>query len=169
MYKWILISIIIVIIDLVLKYWISAHFEYGQGLEVLNNFISIRNIKTVRMTYGLVTNNSFHPLITLTILLELLFLFLFIRLQRINIGRLYKISTLFIFFGIIGNYIDKFLFSKGENGYVQMDYLSINYFSSFFNLSSLLYYIGWVSLIIAIIKNFKDLKKIFSRGVKQEL
>lgn len=159
-YKWILIPIIIVVLDLVLKFWIRNHFEYGQGLGILNNTFYITNIKTIRMSLGF--NNSFAPFTLISIVLELIFLFLFIKVQRIKIQSLFKISTLFIFFGLLGNYADKLLLSNGEKGYVRMDYLAVPPLSSaFFNLCTVLCYVGWLLLIIAVIKNFGDAKKIF--------
>lgn len=98
------------------------------------------------------------------ILEGLAFLF-FIRVWLIkSINQLYKISTLFIILGLLGNYIDMFLFSGGNKQYIQMDYLNVDILSSsFFNLSSLLTYAGLVLFIIALIKKPGDLKLVFSR------
>lgn len=162
--KWIVLAGLIIIIDLFFKYRIKDNYEYAQGFGILNNFIQIKNINLSRMTWGWQMNNSFNPSVIIPLVFQFLFLLLFIRVQTINIHKLFRIGTLFIFMGIVGNYLDRFLLSNGQAGYVQMDYIYIEAFSSaFFNLSSLLCYAGAIILIIAILNNFKDIKKIFSR------
>ena len=164
-FKWIFLAVLIVIIDLFLKYRIKENYEYGQGFGILNDFILIKNINLMRMGGGFRFDDSYSPATIIPIVYHLLFLVLFIRIQTIRIDKLFKLSTLFIFFGIAGNYIDRFSFSNGEAGYVQMDYIYIEDLSSvFFNLSSLLCYAGWIIFFITMIKKFKETKKIFSHG-----
>ncbi len=71
--------------------------------------------------------------------------------------------------GLLGNYADMFLLSDGSKGYLQLDYLNIRQLSSaFFNLCSLLNYIGLILLITAIIRNPGDIKKLFSKKIIAE-
>jgi len=161
--KWVVFAFAIIIIDLAIKYWINENYEAGQWSGILNNFLIIGNIKTLKLSYG--WGNSINTNYILSKILEGLMFLFFIRVWLIkNINQLYKVSTLFIILGLLGNYIHMFLFSDGNKQYIQMDYLNIRTLSSsFFNLSSLLTYSGFVLLIIAIIKKPGGLKLVFSR------
>lgn len=163
MIKWVLFAFAITIIDLAIKYWINKNYEAGQWSGILNNSLITGNIKTLKLSYGWGSSISTNYILS-KVLEGLVFLF-FIRVWLIkSINRLYKVSTLFIIVGLLGNYIDMFLFSDGNKQYIQMDYLNVGMLSSsFFNLSSLLTYAGLILLIIAIFKKPGDLKLIFSR------
>lgn len=160
--KWILFAFAIIIIDLAIKYWINENYEAGQWSGILNNFLIIGNIKTLKLSYGWGNSININYIVS-KIFEGLMFLF-FIRAWLIkSINQLYKVSALFIILGLLGNYIDMFLFSGSNKQYIQMDYLNIRALSSsFFNLSSLLTYAGFVLLIIALIKKPGDLKLVFS-------
>jgi lipoprotein signal peptidase len=161
--RWVLFSLLIIICDLAIKYWVKNHFAPGEVSGIMNNFLYIGNIKSLR--YSTPFNNSLNPIVVISKIVQAAFLLFFIRVQTVkNISQLYKIAALLILSGLAGNYVDMFLLSEGSKDYLQLDYLNISKLSSaFFNLCSLLSYIGLTVLITAIIRNPGDIKKVFSR------
>jgi lipoprotein signal peptidase len=159
--RWILLCLLIIIVDLVIKYWVKNHFAAGEVSGIMNEFIYIGNIKSLR--YSTPFNNSLNPVVVISKIVQVAFLLFFIRVQTLkNISQLYKIAALLILSGLAGNYIDMFLLSEGSKDYLQLDYLNISKLSpAFFNLSSLLSYIGLAVLITAIIRNPGDIKNYF--------
>lgn len=161
--RWILLCLLIIIIDLAIKYWIKNHFATGEVSGIMNNFLYLGNIKSLRHAPSF--SNSINPAVIFSKIVQLLFFLLFIRLQLVKkTSALYKIAALLILSGLIGNYADMFLLSGGNKDYLQLDYLNIsNLSSAFFNLCSLLSYIGLALLTTAIIRNPGDIRKLFLR------
>lgn len=154
-----IIILIIVMTDLIIKSWITNNLEAGQTQTVLGGALVVANIKNMKLALGM----GIDYLGYLRILFQLVFVVLFIRIQTVNTtGRLFKIASLLIVTGWTGNYIDKFLFSKGNSAYLWMDYLSV-FSMPFINLSSLMIYVGWLLFFLALIIQFGDMKVIFRR------
>lgn len=101
--------------------------------------------------------------IAIKILFQILIFILFLRVQGLEIKKLYKISVSLIIFGWMGNYLDKFILMSGDSNYQHLDYFRIIGFRPFMNISTLMTSAGWILLLIAIVIGFKNLKLIFGK------
>jgi len=158
--KFLILAIAWVLADLIIKYFIRSNFEPTEMTPFMNGFFSIGRIHTVRIAFG----DDYNLIGYAGILFRLIVLIFFIRIWKAPVSSLFKIACVFIVAGWIGNYIDRFAFSEGNTGYVQMDYFYINgVFDFFFSLTGIIILIGWILLLIAMIIRVNDLKILFSR------
>jgi len=156
----IVLALLIIILDLVIKYLITKNFMIGEMRSIIDGMVSIGRVENFRMALGLI--GYFIKIIVLSIQLACVILFFIIQKREINI--LYKYSITLIVFGWIGNYLDGIFFSNGDSGYVCLDYLYFNGIDFLINVSSVMNLIGWLLLIFAIISKFKEFKNLFKKG-----
>ncbi len=160
---FITIVIAIVITDLVFKTIIVNTYDVREIYQIFGGLITIGHVPTLRMSFG----SGVNPMLLDTgmVLLFVILLFLFIKIQKIEIDKLYKYAITLIVFGWIGNYIDRIFLSKAVSNYQHLDYFNISgVFRSFTNLSSIIAVLGWLLSVVAIVVKFRELGKIFKKN-----
>ena len=151
----------LIILDLVLKFIVDKTYEQGQFNQILGGLFTIGNVKTLSMAMGFDISQKLT--IAIKILFQILIFILFLRVQGLEIKKLYKISVSLIIFGWMGNYLDMFILMSGDSNYQHLDYFRIIGFRPFMNISTLMTSTGWILLLIAIVIGFKNLKLIFGK------
>ena len=152
---------VIILLDLLVKKYISSNFEIGTPIFSIKSFLIIAKVETHNMSHGWKQQIDYYSIIT--IIFQVLFLIVFRRMWMRKINNLFLIFSFMIIAGWAGNYFDKLFFST-SNSYKHLDYLSFTIISdAFTNLSSLMSLLGWSLLIFAVIFKFNDFKKIFER------
>lgn len=157
--KSIIITIFIVLYDQVIKQVINNTFYYGELVTVINKFFYITKIYNDGAAWSTFSGNRIF-LISITLIA---FVFL-VSLER-SFEKSSRISIAFglIYGGLIGNFIDRVMY-----GHV-IDYLKImigDYEFPVFNLADMMIVIGFVIIIIGILKG-ED--KIGNKSREREL
>ncbi|MBN1181543.1 MAG: signal peptidase II [Bacteroidales bacterium] len=159
--KFFLLVLILIIVDLLIKYIIISKLHQYQRIALLHGFIELCRIQTNSAAFGFASLNI---LGIIRLVLQVTFMILFIRIQFVSVNKWYKYSSALVVFGWIGNYLDKIIFSNGEKTYAHLDYFYVRGFShSILNLSTVMTLTGWIAFIMVIIIRFKDLKIIFHK------
>lgn len=159
---FIVLTMTIILIDLILKSVIIKNFEIGEKFQLIGGLITISRVQNLRLAFGFEISPKVIEIIK--IIIQVIFVLIFVKIQKVKINKLYKYSMTLIVFGWIGNYIDRIIFSNSNSNYMYLDYLNISgVFRFFTNLSSLITSIGWLLILIAIIIKTKDLRIIFKK------
>lgn len=159
--KLILICFGITLLDFAIRIFISSKMTLGTFNEILGGLITVSPIKTSTIAFG---NGPAIKLEQISIMVfQLLFVLLFVRIQKLEINKLFKYATTLIVFGWLGNYLDQIFLARGIPNYQHLDYFKILNIGSFTNISTILVLVGWVLLIFAVVIGFKDLKIIFRK------
>jgi len=152
---------VLILLDLLVKKYISSNFEIGTPILSIKSFLIIAKVETHNMSYGWRQQIDYVSIVT--IICKVLFLIVFRRMWMRKINNLFLIFSFMIIAGWAGNYFDKLFFSTSSS-YKHLDYLNFTIISdAFTNLSSLISLLGWALLIVAVTFKFNDFKKIFER------
>ncbi|MDD3241774.1 MAG: signal peptidase II [Bacilli bacterium] len=147
--KIIILSIILLFIDIVIKYIIVNNISLNADIDIIKNYIYITNVKNYGGAFS-IFNNSIPILVIITIG----FLgFLVYNIKKIVIDNYYKVIYYgFLLAGILGNLVDRIF-----RGYV-VDYIGVNIFSyrfPIFNLADSLIVISFILISLEILKEEK--------------
>lgn len=140
-------TIIFIILDQIIKIFISKFINLYESINIIKNFFSITLVHNTGAAFSVLTNNV--PLLIGISLISLVLIYYYLLKDNKLIKIDYVIYSLLIG-GIIGNLIDRII-----HGYV-IDYLSFkifNYYFPIFNLAD----IGIVISVVLII--FKSIKE----------
>jgi lipoprotein signal peptidase len=153
------------IFDLIIKIWTVRTLGFQNKLKLIGDLvwiIPIRNVgtsgKTLFATDGIL------------ILLQLLFLFVFYRIQTQGVAKGFKWASSLIVFGWIGNWADHFIFSDEAYPaqFTHMDYFYDGVLTnSVTSITQIMILGGWLLLLIMIIVRFRDVRKIFSNATSK--
>ena len=140
--KIIINSIILLIIDIVIKLIISNKLIFNQSIKVINNFFYITYVKNTGVAWSILSGKiNLIIVITLAIII-LLIIYIF---NKKSYGVLEIISYSMLLSGSIGNLIDRIIY-----GYV-IDYLDFNilgYDYPIFNFADICIVIGIILILI---------------------
>ena len=145
MKKTVIFSIIIIILDQILKLFIS-NMNVLESITIIPNFFSITYVKNTGAAFSILNGNTF-LLIILSIII-LFYIYKFILKKNIH-----KISSILLLGGILANLIDRIF-----RGYV-VDYLDFNilgYNFPIFNLADICIVIGSFILIFETLKDSEE-------------
>lgn len=135
-------SIILIVIDIVIKLIISNNLILNQSISVINNFFYITYVKNTGVAWSILSGKiNLIIVITLAIII-LLIIYIF---NKKSYGVLEIISYSMLLSGSIGNLIDRIIY-----GYV-IDYLDFNilgYDYPIFNFADICIVIGIVLILI---------------------
>lgn len=138
--KFILLSFILIIIDQIVKYFMS-NIEY---INIINNFLKFDYIENDGAAFGILGGN------TLVIILITLLVLVYLIIELIkNNSKLQIFSSLLIISGAIGNLIDRIYFK-----YVR-DFISFRIFNkdmAIFNLADIYITLGVIIYIYIILR-----------------
>ncbi len=138
-----IITLVLIIIDQLIKIIIKSNMELYQEIKIIKNFFSIMYLKNTGAAFSILENKTI-----LLILFSVCFILIigkFIKKESDNINKIELISLGMILGGVFGNLIDRIIY-KGV-----IDYLSfkiINYNFPVFNLADICITIGAFILIV---------------------
>jgi len=142
-------AIAILLLDQLSKYLVIKNIPIHDSLEVIPNFFYLTHIKNSGAAFGI-----FQGMINIFIIVSIVAVVLIIILRsllEIN-SYLYNASLGFILGGAIGNLIDRVIMGEVT------DFLHI-FFWPVFNIADSFIVIGFIMLIIILLKNFSAKEK----------
>jgi hypothetical protein len=157
--RFILLAAMIAVIDLLLKVIVTKTLEPTEHHEWLGGLIGIGRIQNVRMAFGF--REGYLIIDIVKIVFQIIFVLIFLKIQRIQVNKLFNYSSTLIVFGWLDHYTDKLLLANGTGGYVFLSYINVN--NSFTDIASIMIFLGWTLLIIAILSKFSDFKLVFKK------
>lgn len=140
--KIIISSIILLIIDIVIKLIISNKLILNESICVINNFFYITYVKNTGVAWSILSGKINLIIIITLIIISVLIIYIF---NKKNYSILEIISYSMILSGSIGNLIDRIIY-----GYV-IDYLDFNilgYNYPIFNFADMCIVIGIILILI---------------------
>ena len=134
-------SLIIVLIDFIIKLFIKNNFIVNESIEVINNFFYITYCKNYGVAWSLLSGKQIIPIIIAIIVL--IYLFFEIK-KRKKLAKFDIIGYSLLTGGIIGNLIDRIFC-----GYVidYLDFYIFNYNYPVFNFADICIVIGVILVI----------------------
>ena len=132
-----MISLILVLIDQIVKYYISKHYLLGVSSAIIPGFFNITYAENTGAAFSLLSGNTY-------LIVIVSFILLFILYKYIFKGDKYDFVKMLIIGGIISNLIDRVF-----RGYV-IDYFDFNIFGySFpiFNIADICIVVGAILFI----------------------
>ncbi len=148
---FIIFSILIPLVDQVLKFNIRSNIIESGQVDTVVPFLKLTNI---RNTGGALGVFKAYPLIMSCVVITIITFFCYLIFIKKVQDKLFLVSACFIIGGGIGNLIDRVWL-----GYV-VDYLSVSFFPPVCNLSDYFVFIGTVLLIIYYFILDKKLKSV---------
>jgi len=104
-----LLSVIIVLVDQITKFWVRINFEYGRPHRILGDFVRLTYIENPGMAFGIeVGGQLFFTLFALLATVVILIYIIRARHEKPSL----RIALALILGGAIGNLIDRFLYGK---------------------------------------------------------
>lgn len=140
--KIIINSIILLIIDIVIKLIISNNLMLNQSIKVINNFFYITYVKNTGVAWSILSGKINLIIVITLIIISVLAIYIF---NKKSYSVLEIISYSMILSGSIGNLIDRIIY-----GYV-IDYLDFNilgYNYPIFNFADMCIVIGIILILI---------------------
>jgi signal peptidase II len=155
---------ILVVIDLIIKYWVSNHLAVGQLKAIWGENFYITRVDNLWMAWGINIPRSYFFEI-FRFIPKILFAVVFIIILRRDTLMVFKIPAALVLFGWTGNLLDRLLFAAGKPAYLFMDYFYDNLFTgSVISISSTFANVGWILLPLFVILKFKSFKNIFQKS-----
>jgi lipoprotein signal peptidase len=152
---FILLSILLSITDLIIKYLIAETFEPGELNSHLNGWVLIGRIENLRFPLGF--NGGVGVFGYAVIAIQVVLVMFFVRIQIREADKYFKYSSALIVFGWVGNYLDRLFFANDNWAYVHLDYFNLAIAGkSFINLSSLMILTGWILFIAVALLKFNQ-------------
>ena len=145
--KIIINSIILLIIDIVIKLIISNKLIFNQSIKVINNFFYITYVKNTGVAWSILSGKINLIIVITLIIIAILIIYIF---NKKSYSVLEIISYSMILSGSIGNLIDRIIY-----GYV-IDYLSFKIFNYNFPVFNLADVFIVVSILLILIKGIKE-------------
>lgn len=135
-------SIILIVIDIVIKLIISNNLILNQSISVINNFFYITYVKNTGVAWSILSGKINLIIVITLVIIMLLIIYIF---NKKSYSVLEIISYSMLLSGSIGNLIDRIIY-----GYV-IDYLDFNilgYDYPIFNFADICIVIGIILILI---------------------
>ena len=133
------IGLVIVVVDQIIKYFISAYLQPVGTIDVIDNLFKLTYVENRGVAFGMFSDMRWIFVALTSIMLIAIIFFMFKKHPE---GKLFYISAGLIIGGGIGNLIDRIFY-----GYV-IDYLSLSFFSPVCNFADYCITAGSVVLIV---------------------
>ncbi|MBN1544811.1 signal peptidase II [Candidatus Woesearchaeota archaeon] len=133
----VLISIAIIIVERIVKFYITESLRIGESIPVIGSFFMITRTENIGAGFGVLAGQSI-IFIAAAILVLLLIVYFY---NKIIYDRLLVFSSAFILAGTVGNLMDRLFF-----GHV-IDYIDFSFWPTF-NLSDVSLVIGAALLLL---------------------
>jgi len=159
MYEWmvaklkkviLIISVIIIILDQLLKYSVISSISYQETIYLIPNFLYLTYVKNTGGAWSILSNNTYLLILIGIICIVGLGYYIY---EKKNFNKLETLYMGLIIGGIIGNLIDRIVRS-GVIDYIGM--IFGNYYFPIFNLADISIVCGGILLMIDSFRGDKD-------------
>ena len=145
-YKLFLVTLIVLFIDRLIKYFVMSNLILLESIEIIKNFFNITYIKNDGIAFNMLSGNRIIILI-LTIIFVYLFYLMFIKGKKLS--EFNKVIYGMLFGGILGNLLDRIVFRN------VIDYLDFRLFKlnfPVFNFADIMIVISIFFIFIEVIR-----------------
>jgi len=136
-----LISVAIIIVERIIKYYITEYLRIGESIPVIGNVLMITRVENVGAAFGIFRGQNIVFILAAFIVLFLVIYFY----NRIIYDKLLIIATAFIIGGTVGNMTDRLFFNH------VIDYIDLSFWPTF-NLSDMSLSVGVILLLIYMVR-----------------
>lgn len=134
-----IIGAVLVIIDQIIKYFVSAYLQPVGSINVIDNLFSLTYVENRGVAFGMFSGMHWLFIALTSVLLAIIIFYMFKKRPK---GRFFYICAALIIGGGIGNLIDRIF-----NGYV-IDYISLSFFPPVCNFADYCITAGTILLVI---------------------
>ena len=134
-----IVGAVLVIIDQIIKYFVSVHLQPVGSVSVINNLFSLTYVENKGVAFGMFSDMRWVFVALTSVLLAIIIFYMFKKRPK---GKFFYICAALIIGGGIGNLIDRIFY-----GYV-IDYLSLSFFSPVCNFADYCITAGTIMLVI---------------------
>lgn len=141
-----LLTLAIIIVDRLVKFYVAEYISVGQSIPVLGKFFQITLVSNIGAAFGMFQGFSWFFILASCIVFGLVVFYY----QKIILNRWLVFTTAFILGGTVGNMLDRIFF-----GHV-IDYIDFIFWPAF-NISDMALTTGAIMLIIFLFKKEKHI------------
>ena len=137
-----IITIIIVILDILSKMFVSKYISLGENIKIIDNFLYFSHVRNTGAAWSILDNNGYLVLAISMIIIA--FIVIYICKNKV-VNKLEKIAYGFILGGAFGNFINRLI-----KGYV-IDFIRVkifNYDYPVFNVADIFIVLGVILFVI---------------------
>ena len=134
-----IVGAVLVIIDQIIKYLISAYLQPVGSVSVIDNIFSLTYVENKGVAFGMFSDMRWNFVALTSILLVIIIFYMFKKRPK---GKFFYVCAALIIGGGIGNLIDRIFY-----GYV-IDYLSLSFFPPVCNFADYCITAGTIMLVI---------------------
>ena len=134
-----IVGAVLVIIDQIIKYFISAYLQPVGSVSVIDNIFSLTYVENKGVAFGMFSDMRWIFVALTSILLVIIIFYIFKKRPK---GKFFYVCSALIIGGGIGNLIDRIFY-----GYV-IDYLSLSFFPPVCNFADYCITAGTIMLVI---------------------
>lgn len=142
-----IVGAVLVIIDQIIKYFVSAYLQPVGSVSVIDNIFSLTYVENKGVAFGMFSDMRWIFVALTSILLVIIIFYMFKKRPK---GKFFYVCAALIIGGGIGNLIDRIFY-----GYV-IDYLSLSFFPPVCNFADYCITAGTIMLVIYLLF-FSDL------------
>lgn len=134
-----IIGAVLVIIDQIIKYFVSAYLQPVGSINVIDNLFSLVYVENRGVAFGMFSGMHWVFIALTSVLLAIIIFYMFKKRPK---GRFFYICVALIVGGGVGNLIDRIFY-----GYV-IDYISLSFFPPVCNFADYCITAGTILLVI---------------------
>lgn len=134
-----IVGAVLVIIDQIIKYFVSAYLQPVGSVSVIDNLFSLTYVENKGVAFGMFSDMRWVFVTLTSVLLAIIIFYMFKKRPK---GKFFYICAALIIGGGIGNLIDRIFY-----GYV-IDYLSLSFFPPVCNFADYCITAGTIMLVI---------------------
>ena len=135
-------SLVLVVIDQVIKYFISNNITLNKEIKVIDNFFYITHVHNDGAAFSILSGNIILLILITLVALVIIHLF-FIKNKRLN--KLELILTSMLIGGILGNFIDRIIFKYVID---YLEFIIFGYYFPVFNFADICIVLSIFGLIV---------------------
>lgn len=144
------ITIVILILDQITKFFVASSMRIGETFEVIPNFLNITSHRNDGAAWGILSGKMFFFYIITVIILVVLIVF---YIKEAKHSLLMQIAISLLFAGALGNFIDRVLHGEVVDF---VDTFIFGYNFPIFNVADSSLTIGVLLIIIALLTDMKN-------------
>lgn len=134
-----IVGAVLVIIDQIIKYFVSAYLQPVGSVSVIDNIFSLTYVENKGVAFGMFSDMRWIFVALTAIMLAIIIFYMFKKRPK---GKFFYVCAALIIGGGIGNLIDRIFY-----GYV-IDYLSLSFFPPVCNFADYCITAGTIMLVI---------------------
>lgn len=134
-----IVGAVLVIIDQIIKYFVSVYLQPVGSVSVIDNLFSLTYVENKGVAFGMFSDMRWVFVALTSVLLAIIIFYMFRKRPK---GKFFYICAALIIGGGIGNLIDRIFY-----GYV-IDYLSLSFFPPVCNFADYCITAGTIMLVI---------------------